>query len=118
MKLFLALLFAVSALASCAGSGSGPPVKIVTPEVKAQVIGDVEKDLLAAGGALLMTNGNWGAAAVALSQQELKNIPDLSAKLQAAAAANAAASSGLSAGAGSAGLQPIVGPLPAPPGGK
>lgn len=81
---FVILVFAI-AIALFHVSCNSPAVKtIATPAVKAQVIGDIEKDLLAAGGALLISGGNSGAAVAALTQQEVKNIPELQKALQTA----------------------------------
>lgn len=61
-----------------ASSCTNPAVmKINTPAVQAQIIGDVEKDLLAGGGALLISGGSTGAAVAAMTAQEVRNIPAL-----------------------------------------
>ena len=69
-----AAIAAVMGLSSCTNPAA---LKIATPAVQAQVIGDVEKDLLAGGGALLITHGSTGAAVAALTAQEAQNLPVL-----------------------------------------
>ncbi len=82
MKTNALLLTIVCMLAAFGSSCSNPAVtKIVTPAVQAQIIGDAEKDLFVAGGAFLVTGGNGAAAVAALTAQEIKNIPDLQAKV-------------------------------------
>ncbi|WP_395746605.1 hypothetical protein [Prosthecobacter sp.] len=71
--LITAVIAAVMGLASCAD----PALKLNTPAVRAQILGDVEKDLLAGGGALLISGGSSGAAVAAITAQELKNLPAL-----------------------------------------
>lgn len=61
-------------------------LKINTPAVRAQVLGDVEKDLIAGGGALIISGGNSGAAVAAMTAQEVKNLPELQQALQATSA--------------------------------
>ncbi|WP_395752502.1 hypothetical protein [Prosthecobacter sp.] len=68
-----ALVLAMAGLTGCAD----PAMKINTPAVRAQVIGDVEKVLLAGGGALLMSGGDGDAAVAAMTAQEVRNIPEL-----------------------------------------
>jgi hypothetical protein len=90
--LVTAALVAVMSLGSCTNPGI---LKISTPAVQAQIIGDVEKDLPAGGGALLISGGSTSAAVAAMSAQEVRNIPalqqalypQLSAKSPAAAVA-------------------------------
>jgi uncharacterized membrane protein YhiD involved in acid resistance len=90
--LVTAALVAVMSLGSCTNPGI---LKISTPAVQAQIIGDVEKDLLAGGGALLISGGSTSAAVAAMNAQEVRNIPalqqalypQLSAKSPAAAVA-------------------------------
>lgn len=85
-----ALILVTAALAAAMGLGSctNPAIlKISTPAVQAQVIGDVEKDLLAGGGALLISGGSTGAAVAAISAQEVRNIPALQQALLPATAA-------------------------------
>lgn len=66
------------------GACSSPAVlKIRTPAVQAQILGDVERDLLAGGGALLISGGSTGAAVTAMTAQELKNLPALQQVLAA-----------------------------------
>ena len=75
-----ALILITAAIAAVMGLGSctSPAIlKINTPAVQAQVIGDVERDLLAGGGALLITHGSTGAAVAALKAQEAQNLPAL-----------------------------------------
>jgi hypothetical protein len=82
------ILAAIIILAVFGSSCTNPAVtKIFTPAVQTQVIGDLEKDVIAGGGALLVTKGDTGAAVAAITAQELKNLPDLQAKLAAANAA-------------------------------
>jgi hypothetical protein len=66
--------------ASCTNSQA---LKIITPAVQAQILGDVEKDVFAGGGALLISGGNSGAAVAALTAQEVQNIPALQKVLAA-----------------------------------
>jgi hypothetical protein len=69
-------LWALFGVCSC----SNPAVlKIATPAVQAQVTGDLEKALIAGGGALLVTGGNGGAAIAAMTAQEVQNLPKLQA---------------------------------------
>lgn len=76
----LAAALALLGLSSC----SNPAIlKIRTPAVQAQIIGDVERDLLAGGGALLISGGSTGAAVTAMTAQELKNLPALQQVLAA-----------------------------------
>ena len=71
-------LIIVTAAIMGLGSCSNPAVlKLSTPAVQAQIVGDVEKDLLAGGGALLISGGSTGAAVAAITAQEVKNIPAL-----------------------------------------
>lgn len=85
-------LAAALALGSCTNPGI---LKLTTPAVQAQIIGAIEKDLLAGGGALLISGGSTSAAVAAMTAQELRNIPalqqalhpQLSAKSPAAAVA-------------------------------
>lgn len=82
-----ALILIIAAVAAALGLGacSNPTVmKINTPAVRAQILGDVEQDLIAGGGALLITGGNSGAAVAAMTAQEVKNLPGLQKALQAA----------------------------------
>jgi len=75
-----ALILVAAALAAAMGLGSctSPAIlKINTPAVQAQIIGDVERDLLAGGGALLISGGSTSAAVAAITAQEVKNIPAL-----------------------------------------
>ena len=72
--LITAAIAAVMGLNSCSNPAA---LQITTPAVQAQVIGDVEKDLLAGGGALLITHGSSGAAVAAITAQEAKNLPAL-----------------------------------------
>lgn len=87
-----ALILVTAAIAAAMGLGScaNPAIlKISTPEVRAQILGDVEKDLLAGGGALLISGGSTSAAVAAMTAQEVKNIPELQkVMLQDAAAKN------------------------------
>ena len=86
--LITAAIAAVMGLSSC----TNPAVlKIYTPAVQAQVLGDVEKDLLAGGGALLITHGSTGAAVAAITAQEAKNLPALQRVLVAGKAPVASA---------------------------
>lgn len=72
--LFTAATAAVLTLGSC----TNPAIlKISTPAVQAQIIGDVEKDLLAGGGALLISGCSTSAAVAAMTAQEVRNIPGL-----------------------------------------
>lgn len=60
------------------GSCTNPAIlKITTPAVQAQIIGDVEMDLLAGGGALLISGGSTSAAVAAMTAQQVRNIPAL-----------------------------------------
>ena len=72
--LVTAAIAAVMGLSSCSSLAA---LQINTPAVQAQIIGDLEKDLLAGGRALLITHGNAGAAVAAISAQEAKNLPGL-----------------------------------------
>ena len=79
-----ALILIVAALAAALGLAAcnNPTVmKINTPAVQAQIVGDVEKDLIAGGGALILSGGSSGAAVAAVSAQEVKNLPQLQAAL-------------------------------------
>jgi len=69
-----AALAAMLSLGSCTNPAM---LKINTPAVQAQIIGDVEKDILAGGGALLISGGSTSAAVAAMTAQELKNLPAL-----------------------------------------
>lgn len=87
-------LFVIAATAAVLSLGSctNPAIlKIRTPAVQAQIIGDVEKDLLAGGGALLISGGSTGAAVAAMSAQELRNLPALQQALSAQASAKSPA---------------------------
>ena len=85
-----ALILAAAALAL--GSCTNPAIlKLRTPEVQAQIIGDVEKDLLAGGGALLISGGSTSAAMAAMTAQELRNLPALQRVLSAQASAKSPA---------------------------
>ncbi len=89
-----ALILIIAAVAAAMGLGacSNPTVmKINTPAVQAQILGDVERDLIAGGGALLISGGNSGAAVAAMTAQEVKNLPELQKALQAANTASAKA---------------------------
>lgn len=77
------LLAALSVALPCC---TNPALKINTPAVQAQIIGDVEKDIFAGGGALLISGGNTGAAVAALTAQEMRNLPALQQVLNQAAA--------------------------------
>lgn len=48
-----------------------------SPEVKVQIRNDILADIIAGGGALIVTGGNVPAAVIAITAQELKNIPKL-----------------------------------------
>ena len=85
-----ALILAAAALAL--GSCTNPAIlKLRTPEVQAQIIGDVEKDLLAGGGALLISGGSTSAAMAAMTAQELRNLPALQRVLSAQVSAKSPA---------------------------
>lgn len=58
----------------------------LTPEQKQVVISNAEKDLLAAGGALIVSGGNGGAVLAAVGKQELENIPALKKAIDNASA--------------------------------
>jgi hypothetical protein len=74
-------ILAVFGLASC----TNPAVlKIATPAVQAQVLGDAEKVLLAGGGALLISGGNGAVAVAAMTKAEMDNLPGLQKTLNAA----------------------------------
>lgn len=108
MKHALAFLLAISALATtaCKNTGTNPLATIIqNPGVQAQVIGDVEKDAIAGGGALLFTGGSGTAAVAALSAQELKNLPQLQAALENATPATVTTAPA---------LIPVPVPVPAP----
>ena len=77
----LVTLYALFGAVSC----TNPALKVNTPAVQAQVIGDAEKVLLAGGGALLISGGNTGAAVQAMTAQEIQNIPQLQKVLATAA---------------------------------
>lgn len=82
-----ALILIIAAVAAALGLGacSNPAVmKINTPAVQAQILGDVEKDLIAGGGALIISGGNSGAAVAAVTAQEVKNLPELQRAIQTA----------------------------------
>lgn len=88
----LILVTAAAAAVLALGSCTNPAIlKLRTPEVQAQIIGDVEKDLLAGGGALLISGGSTGAAVAAMSAQELRNIPALQRVLSAQVSAKSPA---------------------------
>ena len=74
----------VLALVSCTNSNNPLATQIKSPAVQAQIIGDAEKDLLAGGGALLVSGGNSGAAIAAITAQEVQNIPQLQKALATA----------------------------------
>lgn len=80
MKNILLTVLAISSLSAC---NSPAVMKINTPAVQTQILGDVEKDLLAGGGALLISGGNGGAAVAAMTAQEVQNIPALKATIAA-----------------------------------
>lgn len=85
---------AAAALASAMALGActNPAIlKLRTPAVQAQIIGAVEKDILAGGGALLISGGSTGAAVAAMSAQELRNIPALQQVLSAQVSAKSPA---------------------------
>lgn len=71
--LITAAIAAAMGLSSCT-SGA---LKLNTPAVRAKIVGDVEKDLIAGGGALLISGGSTGAAVAAISAQEVRNLPEL-----------------------------------------
>jgi hypothetical protein len=74
-----ALILVTAAIASVMSFGSctNPAMlKITTPALQAQIIGAVERDLLAGGGALLIS-GSTSAAVAAMTAQEVQNIPAL-----------------------------------------
>lgn len=79
---FLFVLALSLALTGCSNPAN-PAFKINTPAVQAQIIGDAEKDLLAGGGALLISGGSTGAAVAAITTQEIQNIPALQKVLAA-----------------------------------
>lgn len=72
--LVTAAILAVMGLGSCTNPAM---LKIATPAVQAQVIGALEKDLLAGGGALLISGGSMSAAVAAITAQEVQNISAL-----------------------------------------
>ncbi|MFC5457337.1 hypothetical protein [Prosthecobacter fluviatilis] len=78
-----AVLVTALALLSLSACSSPALLKIRTPAVQAQIIGDVEKDILAGGGALLISGGSTSAAVTAMTAQELKNLPALQQVLAA-----------------------------------
>lgn len=78
------LVFAIILALFHAGCTNPPAVKINTPAVRAQVLGDLEKTLLAGGGALLISGGSTRAAVAAMTAQEIQNIPQLQKALDAA----------------------------------
>lgn len=87
MKRALQFTLILIAAILCAGLSSctNPAVlKIATPAVQAQILGDAEKVLLAGGGALLISGGNTGVAVAAMSRQEVENLPGLKKTLDAA----------------------------------
>ncbi|MBB5035563.1 hypothetical protein [Prosthecobacter vanneervenii] len=87
-----ALILIIAAVAAAMGLGActnAEVVKINTPAVRAQILGDAEKDLIAGGGALLLSGGNSGAAVAAVTAQELKNLPELQSAIQTAQASAA-----------------------------
>lgn len=86
--LVTAAIAAVLSLGSCTNPAL---LKISTPAVQAQIIGDVEKDILAGGGALLISGGSTRAAVAAMSAQELRNLPALQQALSAQASAKSPA---------------------------
>ena len=71
-------------LVNCTNSNNPLATQIKSPAVQAQIIGDAEKDLLAGGGALLVSGGNSGAAIAAITAQEVQNIPQLQKALATA----------------------------------
>lgn len=76
-------LIIAALLTSCLNTSKNPIATVIqNPGVQAQVLGDVEKDVIATGGALLLSGGNSGAAVAALSKQELDNLPGLKTALQ------------------------------------
>ncbi|MBN8422714.1 MAG: hypothetical protein J0L73_27640 [Verrucomicrobia bacterium] len=75
--LILAVAAALSATLSLSSCTNPAMLKINTPAVQAQIIGAVEKDILAGGGALLISGGSGSAAVAAMTAQELKNLPAL-----------------------------------------
>ncbi len=79
MKLTSILLLVFTAIIGLMHTSCTNPavLKIATPAVQTQVIGDLEKALIAGGGALLVTNGDTGAAIKAISAQEAANLPGL-----------------------------------------
>lgn len=84
-----ALILVAAAIAAVMGFGSctNPAIlKINTPAVQAQILGDVERDLLAGGGALLISGGSTSAAVTAITAQEMKNLPTLQKALLSAKA--------------------------------
>jgi hypothetical protein len=81
MKTTIRILLAALAASAMPGC-THPALKINTPEVKAQIIGDAEKVLLAGGGALLISGGDTGAAVSAMTGQEARNIPELQRVLE------------------------------------
>ncbi|WP_395735013.1 hypothetical protein [Prosthecobacter sp.] len=94
MKTHALISAAAAALASAMALGSctNPAIlKLRTPAVQAQIIGAVEKDILAGGGALLISGGSTGAAVAAMSAQELRNIPALQQVLSAQVSAKSPA---------------------------
>ncbi|MDI1314814.1 hypothetical protein [Prosthecobacter sp.] len=74
LLLVTAAILAVMGLGSCTNPAM---LKITTPAVQAQIIGALEKDLLAGGGALLISGGSMSAAVAAITAQEVQNIPAL-----------------------------------------
>lgn len=73
----LAVTFTLWALFGVCSCTNPAVLKIATPAVQTQVIGDLEKALIAGGGALLISNGDTGAAIKAISAQEVANLPGL-----------------------------------------
>ena len=81
-----ALILASTAIAAVMGlvSCTNPAIlTITTSAVRAQIIGHLEKDLLAGGGALLISGGSSSAAVAAVTAQEVRNIPELQKALSA-----------------------------------
>lgn len=79
------MILAALALATVPGC-TNAVLKINTPAVQAQIIGDAERVLLAGGGALLISGGSSSAAVAAMTAQEVKNIPELQRVLAVQAA--------------------------------
>ena len=82
----LITLWALFGVCSCTNPAT---LNITSPAVQAQVTGDIEKALIAGGGALLVTGGNGGAAIAAMTAQEVQNLPGLQKVLDAATPATA-----------------------------